>query len=148
MKASFSDQSYLDAYANSVFFDYNSINSASAAALTSSPNSPNFNVPSSLFKQLSPQQEWQLASCEQLQPFLCQKEACPIGNFHCANGKCINNQFKCDLENDCGFRDNSDEIDCPKNCHYLLQSPGEKIQSPNFPLRYESNANCLWSIGE
>lgn len=78
VKASFNDQSYLDAYANSVLFDYNSLSSASSAALTSNnPNSQNFNG-LSLYKQLSPQQEWQLASCEQLQPFLCRKEACPV----------------------------------------------------------------------
>lgn len=139
VKASFNDQSHLEAYSNSVLFDYNGFGTAaaSAAALTSNLNSP-------LFKQIAPQQEWRLASCEQLQTFLCQKDSCPIGNFHCSNGKCINQNFRCDLENDCG--DNSDEIDCPKNCHFLLQSPGEKIQSPNYPLRYDSNLNCKWQI--
>lgn len=73
VKASFSDQSHLEAYTNSILFDYNGLNSAaSAAALTNNLNSP-------LFRQLSPQQEWHLSSCEQLQTFLCQKEACPIG---------------------------------------------------------------------
>ena len=140
VKAKFSDQSHLDLYANNVLFDYNGLSSAaaSAAALTSN------NLNSPLFKQFAPQQEWQLASCEQLQTFLCQKEACPIGGFHCSNGKCINNQYKCDLENDC--LDNSDELDCPKNCHFLLQSPGEKVQSPNFPSRYGANANCKWTL--
>jgi len=131
VKAAFNDQSQLDIYTNSVLFDYNGLSSSSA-------------LTSNLFNKYLPQQDWQLASCEQLQTFLCQKEACPIGSFQCANGKCINQHFKCDMENDC--QDMSDELDCPKNCHYLLQSPSEKIQSPNFPSRYDSNLNCKWTL--
>jgi hypothetical protein len=53
-------------------------------------------------------QEWELTTCEALMPFMCVIPACPSGTYHCSNGKCINNDFLCDGENDCG--DNSDEV--------------------------------------
>ena len=53
-------------------------------------------------------QEWELFTCEALMPFMCQIKTCPAGTFHCSNGKCINREFLCDEENDCG--DGSDEV--------------------------------------
>lgn len=38
-------------------------------------------------------------------------ETCRSDEFTCANGKCIQKRWLCDLDNDCG--DNSDEKDCP-----------------------------------
>ncbi|XP_076042677.1 sortilin-related receptor-like [Oratosquilla oratoria] len=35
---------------------------------------------------------------------------CPKNTFQCANNVCINSNWKCDGDNDCG--DNSDEVDC------------------------------------
>lgn len=49
------------------------------------------------------QQSWEMAPCEELLPFVCQKDVCPLGHFHCANGKCINNAWRCDGKNDCGM---------------------------------------------
>lgn len=38
-------------------------------------------------------------------------ETCRSDEFTCANGKCVQQRWRCDLDNDCG--DNSDEKDCP-----------------------------------
>ena len=70
-------------------------------------------------------QEWELTTCEALMPFLCMIEACPSGTFHCSNGKCINREFLCDGQNDCG--DGSDELNCPERCQHHLESSGDII---------------------
>ncbi|KAK7940020.1 hypothetical protein WMY93_003346 [Mugilogobius chulae] len=38
----------------------------------------------------------------------------PLTQFSCSNGRCINIQWHCDAENDCG--DNSDEAGCVQSC--------------------------------
>lgn len=42
--------------------------------------------------------------------------------------------------------DKSDEMDCPRRCHHYLQSSGDKVQSPNYPNRYDGNADCKWTL--
>ena len=89
-------------------------------------------------------QSWQLETCESLLPFLCRTSACPSGSYHCSNGRCVNSEFRCDKQNDCG--DWSDELDCPSLCHYYMASSGDVIESPNFPHKYESLSNCKWTL--
>ncbi|XP_040577922.1 uncharacterized protein uif [Lepeophtheirus salmonis] len=89
-------------------------------------------------------QEWQLTTCEDMLPFICHTIACPLGTFHCSNGKCVNEEFVCDNENDCG--DDSDEIHCPETCHYHLESSGDIIESKNYPLKYDSLSDCKWTL--
>lgn len=38
-------------------------------------------------------------------------ETCRSDEFTCANGKCVQQKWRCDLDNDCG--DWSDEKNCP-----------------------------------
>lgn len=90
------------------------------------------------------QQVWQLAHCEDLLPFVCQRQVCSSNSFHCSNGRCINAAWKCDGHNDCG--DDSDEMDCPRRCRYYMSSSGDKVQSVNYPQRYEPNSDCKWTL--
>lgn len=75
---------------------------------------------------------------------MCQRQACPSNSYHCNNGHCINQAWKCDGYNDCG--DDSDELDCPNRCHYYMQSSGDKVQSLNYPQRYPPNSDCKWTL--
>ncbi|CAA2991121.1 sushi, von Willebrand factor type A, EGF and pentraxin domain-containing 1-like, partial [Olea europaea subsp. europaea] len=90
------------------------------------------------------QQVWQLAKCEDLLPFACQRQVCSSNSFHCSNGRCINAAWKCDGHNDCG--DDSDEMDCPRRCRFYMSSSGDKVQSINYPQRYEPNSDCKWTL--
>ncbi|TMW45144.1 hypothetical protein DOY81_009775, partial [Sarcophaga bullata] len=89
-------------------------------------------------------QSWDLGTCESLLPFMCRSSACPQNSVHCANGKCINQSFKCDGSDDCG--DGSDELDCPAQCHYHMQSGGDVIESPNYPHKYNALSQCKWTL--
>ena len=66
------------------------------------------------------------------------------GSYHCSNGHCINEKFKCDGVNDC--EDNSDELHCPVNCNYYMVSSGDVLESPQYPQKYPSMANCKWTL--
>nr|ABN49272.1 IP16828p [Drosophila melanogaster]ABV82230.1 IP16928p [Drosophila melanogaster] len=89
-------------------------------------------------------QSWDLGTCESLLPFMCRAQACPQGSLHCANGKCINQAFKCDGSDDCG--DGTDELDCPAQCHYHMQSGGDVIETPNYPHKYGALSKCKWTL--
>ena len=90
------------------------------------------------------QQVWQLSRCEDLLPFVCQRQVCSSNSFHCSNGRCVNAAWKCDGHNDCG--DDSDEMDCPRRCRFYMSSSGDKVQSINYPQRYEPNTDCKWTL--
>ncbi|ODN06404.1 Fibropellin-1 [Orchesella cincta] len=89
-------------------------------------------------------QSWELTKCENLMPFVCKSPACPKGSYLCSNGKCINNAFRCDKQDDCG--DSSDELDCPELCRFYKTSVGAFVESPGFPSRYPSLSDCKWTL--
>lgn len=89
-------------------------------------------------------QSWELDTCESLLPFMCKSSACPQNSVHCSNGDCVNQAFKCDGVDDCG--DNSDELDCPANCNFHMQSSGDVIESPNYPHKYNALSKCKWIL--
>lgn len=89
-------------------------------------------------------QTWELTTCEALLPFMCMIPACPDQTFHCSNGKCINDQFVCDGQNDCG--DSSDELNCPDKCQFHLESSGDIIESPGYPDKYNAFSDCKWTL--
>ncbi|XP_069668601.1 uncharacterized protein uif isoform X2 [Periplaneta americana] len=89
-------------------------------------------------------QSWELTTCESLLPFVCRATACPAGSYHCSNGRCINAEFRCDSQDDCG--DWSDELDCPSNCHFYMASSGDVVESSNYPHKYQPLADCKWTL--
>ena len=50
--------------------------------------------------------------------FLTEAEVtCPVDYFQCLTTHiCIPNNWKCDKQSDCGYGDNSDEVDCHYQC--------------------------------
>lgn len=89
-------------------------------------------------------QEWELSTCEALMPFMCQIASCPSGTFHCSNGKCVNRQFVCDGSDDCG--DDSDELNCPDQCRFHMESSGSIIETTNYPGKYRAFSDCKWTL--
>lgn len=89
-------------------------------------------------------QSWELGTCESLLPFMCKATACPANSVHCSNGDCVNQAFKCDGNDDCG--DGTDELDCPAQCNYHMQSGGDVIESPNYPHKYGALSRCKWTL--
>lgn len=67
-----------------------------------------------------------------------------VGSYHCSNGQCVNAEFRCDNQDDCG--DWSDELDCPSSCHYYMASSGDVVESPNYPHKYQPLADCKWTL--
>ena len=45
-------------------------------------------------------------------------QACPKGSKHCSNGKCVNQKYVCDDQDDCGY--GSDELDCQDRCRFHM----------------------------
>uniref|UniRef100_A0A182Y3Y1 Notch n=1 Tax=Anopheles stephensi TaxID=30069 RepID=A0A182Y3Y1_ANOST len=108
-------------------------------------NEPNPMAGECVSANLGPtEQSWELRSCETLLPFMCKARACPQQSFHCSNGACINQAYKCDGNDDCG--DGSDELDCSANCNIYMASGGDVIESPNFPQKYTSLRSCKWTL--
>lgn len=66
------------------------------------------------------------------------------GSFHCSNGNCINEAFRCDKQDDCG--DSSDEVDCAANCNFYMASSGDVVESPYYPSKYAPLTNCKWTL--
>ncbi|XP_064091137.1 sushi, von Willebrand factor type A, EGF and pentraxin domain-containing protein 1-like isoform X2 [Macrobrachium nipponense] len=89
-------------------------------------------------------QSWELSTCESLLPFMCRTKACTKGAVHCSNGKCINEAFVCDGQNDCG--DMSDEMNCPNQCNFYMKTSGDSIESPEYPKKYGPNLDCKWTL--
>lgn len=67
-----------------------------------------------------------------------------LGSFHCSNGNCINEAFRCDKQDDCG--DSSDEVDCSGNCNFYMASSGDVVESPYYPSKYAPLTNCKWTL--
>lgn len=80
----------------------------------------------------------------QFQKYNCGINLLLSGSFHCSNGKCINSAFKCDKTDDCG--DGSDELDCPNLCRFYSASGGDVLESPGYPHKYSSLADCKWTL--
>ncbi|ESP03822.1 hypothetical protein LOTGIDRAFT_230169 [Lottia gigantea] len=99
------------------------------------------------YNTVSNENRWSFKNCETKQPFVCQLPACPSGSYHCSNGKCINNKWTCDGQNDCG--DMSDELDCKDKsiCSEYQTGTSGQISSPGYPTgSYPNSATCLWTI--
>ncbi|CAB1333723.1 unnamed protein product [Coregonus sp. 'balchen'] len=76
--------------------------------------------------------------------------------FHCSNGKCIPESWKCNAMDECGdnsdeelidCQDLGDEIDCDvPTCGEWLRNFYGTFSSPNYPDFYPPGSNCTWLI--
>ncbi|KAK2142820.1 hypothetical protein LSH36_910g01030 [Paralvinella palmiformis] len=65
---------------------------------------------------------------------------CQVGQFTCANGKCIPATWRCDRDHDCGDSDNSDEMDCDEGNTTIEPGHGSCNSSDSFLC---DNQNCI-----
>ncbi|XP_077990107.1 uncharacterized protein LOC144444533 isoform X2 [Glandiceps talaboti] len=67
--------------------------------------------------------------------------------FKCSNGLCIDADLECDQKEDCIGGD--DEQSCSDDCSKLFAFSGNEvinITTPNYPLYYPDNSDCLWFV--
>jgi hypothetical protein len=68
----------------------------------------------------------------------CPRRSCrPVSEFQCQNGLCVNANYKCDHDDDCG--DGSDE---PHNCTFTECNPQTQFKCDNLrciPLSFKCN---------
>lgn len=81
-----------------------------------------------------------LESCLSKKSFLCQSNPCLTGQFRCNAGNCIKDSYKCDNKNDCG--DDSDELNCPGVCKYVIDDINQSITKAN----YDEDEDCIWLL--
>ncbi|PVD27758.1 hypothetical protein C0Q70_12930 [Pomacea canaliculata] len=65
------------------------------------------------------------------------RAVCGVGLFRCSNGQCIEEEWLCDTENDCG--NNEDEVGCPTDCsgeHQVKCANGRCV-----PLEYRCDGD-------
>jgi Low-density lipoprotein receptor domain class A len=68
-----------------------------------------------------------------------EKEKCSDDDFQCSNGQCIDKQFECDGQNDCG--DGSDEVGCKES--KSREANTTEIQCAEDAFRCESASNVI-----
>ncbi|XP_061175426.1 uncharacterized protein LOC133184388 [Saccostrea echinata] len=88
--------------------------------------------------------QWTIGNCRMKMAFVCQRTPCLPQSFHCDNGRCVNNNWRCDGVDDCG--DFSDEVNCPSRCSFMYNQALGRIQSPNYPQNYRASQVCTWTI--
>ena len=91
-------------------------------------------------------------------------QACPKGSKHCSNGKCVNQKYVCDDQDDCG--DGSDELDCQDRCRFHMNqlNSGQvclevkassmagdltlvrQVESPGNGGNYAQFSDCKWTL--
>ena len=104
---------------------------------------------------------WAFVETDSRHPLL---QACPKGSKHCSNGKCVNQKYVCDDQDDCG--DGSDELDCQDRCRFHMNqlNSGQvclevkassmardltlvrQVESPGNGGNYAQFSDCKWTL--